>query len=74
MTIDWIDVSGSERISAMAYVPDQQMICVRLADGLEWCYEGCSPEEFEAFSDASQSKGQYIHQVLNKKTHRKLVY
>ena len=58
----------------MAYVADEQMICVRFTDSIEWCYEGCTAEEFEAFADASQSKGVYIHKVLNKKTHRKLIY
>lgn len=74
MNIDWLDVTGSERIIAMAYVADQELICVRFPDGVEWCYDGCSQDEFDVFADTATSKGRYISTVLNKKLYRRLVY
>ncbi len=74
MNIEWVDVTGSDRIVAMAYGAKDAAIFVRFTDGVEWRYENCSQEEYEQFSDSSQSKGKYIHHILNKKPHSKLVY
>jgi hypothetical protein len=75
MALDWIEVSDSDRVSAVAYVSEHQWICVRFSrDGVEWCYEGCSLEEFEMFCALGQSKGGFIKEVLNGKLHHKLVY
>jgi hypothetical protein len=66
--IEWIDVSDSERIVAMAYDNENEAILVRFTkDEVEWCYESCPPHVWEEFSAPSQSKGRYIHQVLNDK-------
>lgn len=64
--INWIPVD-STRIVAEAYDPDTETIYVRFPDGVEWCYRACPPDIWEAFSAAGQSRGQYIHQVLNLK-------
>jgi len=70
--IEWIEVTDSERIVAMAYDEEEEAILVRFKkDEVEWCYEGCPPHVWEEFSDPGQSKGQYIHQVLNHKSHRR---
>jgi hypothetical protein len=75
MIIEWAEVTDSERVSAVAYVAEQQWICVRFVkDGVEWCYEGCSADEFEQFCAPGQSKGKFIHDVLNAKLHHKLIY
>jgi hypothetical protein len=74
MIIDWQDVTGSERIVAMAFVAQQELICVRFPDGVEWCYNGCTPDEYATFSDPATSKGRYINDVLNKKLNDRLLY
>ncbi len=74
MNIDWQDVSGSDRVVAVAYVADQELICVRFPNGVEWCYNGCTQDEYDAFSESATSKGGYINDVLNKKLHHRLVY
>lgn len=67
MEINWVDVPDSKRVVAVAYVSDQEMICVRFPNGKEWCYEACTQEEFDAFCALGTSKGLYIHNVLNRK-------
>ncbi|MDQ1500734.1 MAG: hypothetical protein QOF36_501 [Microbacteriaceae bacterium] len=71
---EWIPVTDSDRITAMAYDVEAEAIFVRFTkDEVEWCYEECPPHVWEEFSNPAQSKGQYIHQVLNHKTnHRHL--
>lgn len=69
--LDWIEVGDSDRITAMAYDEEQEMIFVRFPDGVEWCYEDCPPHVWEEFSAAGQSKGQYIYGTLNHKTHHR---
>lgn len=63
--IDWIPVSGSERVVAEAYDPETETIYVRFPDGVEWWYSGCPPHVWEEFSAPGQSRGQYIKNVLN---------
>jgi hypothetical protein len=66
--IEWIDVTDSERIVAMAYDEDEEVIYVRFPDGeVEWCYEDCPPHVWDEFSASGQSKGRYIHETLNHK-------
>ncbi|MYI69123.1 MAG: KTSC domain-containing protein [Boseongicola sp. SB0673_bin_14] len=67
--IEWIPVSGSTRIIAEAYDPESETIFVRFHDGVEWRYSGCPPSTWEAFTAPGQSRGQYIHAVLNHKPH-----
>jgi KTSC domain len=70
--IEWIDVSDSKRIVAMAYDEAGEAILVRFAkDEVEWCYEGCPLHVWEEFSDPAQSKGSYIHEILNHKPHHR---
>ena len=61
--IEWVPVSGSSRIVAEAYDPLGERIYVRFPDGVEWWYDACPPHVWEEFR--SQSRGQYIKQVLN---------
>jgi len=70
--IEWIDVTDSERIIAMAYDEETEAILVRFTkDEVEWCYEACPPNVWEEFSDPKRSKGLYIHEVLNHKPHHR---
>lgn len=62
---DWIPVYGSTRIVAEKYDPEMETIYVRFPNGVEWYYSACPPHEWEAFTAPGQSRGQYIHQVLN---------
>ncbi|WP_082477882.1 KTSC domain-containing protein [Microbacterium sp. Leaf320] len=64
----WRDVSSS-RIVAEAYDPETETIYVRFPSGVEWRYEGCPPDIWEAFSRDGQSRGAFIHEVLNYKSH-----
>ena len=67
--IEWIPVSGSDRIIAEAYDPATEQIYVRFTDGVEWRYSACPPSVWEEFTAPGQSRGQYIHQTLNHKPH-----
>ncbi len=63
--IEWIPVSGSDRIVAEAYDPAAERIYVRFPDGVEWWYAACPPKEWRAFTAQGQSRGRYIAQVLD---------
>ena len=65
--IEWTPVSGSTRIVAEAYDPEAETIYVRFPDGVEWSYSACPQEVWAEFSATGQSRGQYIHSVLNYK-------
>jgi hypothetical protein len=65
--IDWIPVSGSSRIVAEAYDAETERIYVRFPNGVEWWYADCPRNVWEAFIAPGQSRGQYIHEVLNHK-------
>jgi hypothetical protein len=61
----WISVAGSSRIVAEAYSSETETIYVRFPDGVEWWYAACPPHIWEQFTAPGQSRGQYIHTVLN---------
>ncbi len=63
--IEWMAVSGSTRVVAEAYDLESETIYVRFPSGVEWCYSGCPPHIWEEFTAPGQSRGQYIHRVLN---------
>lgn len=65
--IEWREVSGSTRIVAEAYDPDTETIYVRFPNNVEWWYSACPPNVWEEFTAPGQSRGKYIHQVLNHK-------
>ena len=67
---DWRPVV-SERITHEAYDASMERILVRFPDGVEWCYEACPPNVWDEFTTSGQSRGQYIHQVLNHKPHHR---
>lgn len=65
--VDWIPVSGSSRIVAEAFLPEQETILVRFPDGVEWAYQACPPSTWQEFTAAGQSRGEYIVRVLDAK-------
>jgi hypothetical protein len=65
--IEWIPVQGSSRIVAEGYDPETETILVQFPDGTEWYYSACSLAVWEEFTAPSQSRGQYISQVLDAK-------
>ena len=65
--IEWSPVSGSSRIVAEAYEEEAERIFVRFPDGVEWWYAACPRHVWDEFTAPGQSRGQYIHQVLNHK-------
>lgn len=65
MAIEWQDVTGSERIIAEAYDPGLETIYVRFPNGVEWSYEACPLDVWQQFTAPGQSRGAFIHQVLN---------
>ena len=67
--IEWNNVSGSTRIVAEAYIAEEETILVRFPNGVEWAYYGCPPHVWAEFTAPGTSRGQYIHNVLNKKQH-----
>ncbi len=64
--LNWQDVT-SKRITHEAYDPEAEIIYVRFPGGKEWCYEACPVNIWEAFTRVGQSRGEYIHQVLDNK-------
>lgn len=67
--IKWNPVSGSTRIVAEAYDPETERIYVRFPNGVEWWYSACPPQVWQEFTAPGQSRGKYINDVLNHKTH-----
>lgn len=65
--IKWTPVSGSCRIVAEAYEPETEKIYVRFPDGVEFWYAACPPNIWREFTAPGQSRGSYIHRVLNHK-------
>jgi len=65
--IEWLPVAGSRRIVAEAYDESTETILVRFPDGVEWYYSACPKSVWDEFTAPGQSRGQYIHQVLNHK-------
>ncbi|WP_277182475.1 KTSC domain-containing protein, partial [Caballeronia sp. BR00000012568055] len=64
---NWIPVSNSTRIVAEMYESLSETIYVRFPNGVEWWYSNCPPEVWDAFTAPGQSRGQFIHKVLNYK-------
>ena len=67
---EWQPVESS-RITHEAYDATSERILVRFPDGVEWCYEACPPDVWRAFTAPGQSRGQFIHQVLDRKPHHR---
>jgi hypothetical protein len=70
--IEWTPVGGSSRVIAEAYDPEAETIYVRFPDGVEWFYGACPPDVWERFTAPSQSRGEFIAQVLNYKPNGRL--
>jgi KTSC domain len=67
MNLDWLEVS-STRITHEAFDAENEIIYVRFPKGgVEWWYGECPLQIWEEFTAEGQSRGQYIHQVLNGK-------
>lgn len=66
MQPEWQAVT-STRIIAEAYDPGSETIFVRFPNGVEWYYEACTPDVWESFTSPGQSRGQFIHNILNHK-------
>jgi hypothetical protein len=65
--IDWVPVIGSSWVTAEAYDPESETIYARFDNGTEWWYSSCPPHVWEEFTAPGQSRGKYIHAVLNYK-------
>ena len=65
--VEWLNVDGSRRIVAEAFIPNTETILVRFPNGVEWAYTACSLAVWEEFTAPGQSRGQYIAQVLDAK-------
>ena len=66
---EWIDITDSSRVSAVAFDPDREAILVRFPNGVEWQYLGCPKHVWEDFVAPGTSKGRFIHDVLNNQQH-----
>ena len=66
MIPNWIDVSDSERVIAVAYDAEQETIYVRFKKtAVEWWYGSCPPHIWEQFTAPGVSKGRFIREVLD---------
>lgn len=70
--IDWIPVTDSARVVAVAYAADLEQIYVRFPNGVEWCYESCAAHIWETFMAPNTSKGAYIRTELDHHVHHAL--
>jgi hypothetical protein len=67
MTLEWQAVD-STRIIAEAYDAEAETIYVEFPKGgVQWWYGGCPIEVWRDFTAPGQSRGQFIHQVLDAK-------
>lgn len=67
MTLEWTPVTSS-RIVAEAYDAATETIYVEFPKGgVQWWYSACTPDVWEQFTAPGQSRGQFIHQVLDSK-------
>ncbi len=74
VVIEWIEVTDSDRVSAIAYDAETERILVCFkSGGTEWQYHGCPPVVWEQFSDPATSKGRFIYEQLNTHTHGPLI-
>jgi len=64
--LEWEPVD-STWIAAEAYDAAAECIYVRFEDGVEWCYEACPLDVWQAFTAPGQSRGQYLNRVLKYK-------
>jgi len=72
--IDWIEVSDSSRVAAVAYDVEKETIYVRFhKDGVEWWYGNCPPHVWEQFTMPGVSKGRFIHEMLDNHPNGRLV-
>jgi hypothetical protein len=71
--IHWLPVIGSTRIVAHAYDPATETIYVRFPNGIEWLYSTCPPHFWEQFTAPGQSRGRFIHAILNRKPNRRYI-
>lgn len=67
--LEWRPVTGSKRIIAEAYDAETERIYVRFTNGVEWWYAACPPHVWAEFTAPGQSRGQYIHNLLDHKPH-----
>lgn len=67
--IEWIEISDSERVTAVAYDVDEERILVRFPKGVEWQYQNCPPIVWDQFMTPGQSKRTFIHDQLNNHPH-----
>ena len=66
MMLDWLEVSDSERVAAVAYDAEQETIYVRFQkDSVEWWYAASPPHIWEQFTMMGISKGRFIREVLD---------
>ena len=71
--IEWVPVSGSDRVVAEAYDPDTETINVRFPDGVEWYYAACPPDVWERSHLTRPSlAGEFIAHTLNHKPNGRL--
>lgn len=67
MTIEWQPVDSS-RITAEGYDAEAETIYVEFPKGgVQWWYAACPLDIWEQFTAPGQSRGQFIHQVLDAK-------
>jgi hypothetical protein len=72
--LEWQPVEGSERVVAEAYDVATETIYVRFKkDSVEWYYSACPPHVWAEFTAPGQSRGRYIHNVLNSKPNGRVV-
>ncbi|TFD45011.1 KTSC domain-containing protein [Cryobacterium frigoriphilum] len=67
MTFEWQPVA-STRIVAEGYDPNAETIYVEFpTGGVQWWYGACPADVWEQFTAPGQSRGQFIHQILDAK-------
>ena len=65
VSLDWLLISDSKRVVAIAYDQTTETIYVRFPNGIEWWYADCPAPVWSEFSAPTTSKGGYIHSTLD---------
>jgi hypothetical protein len=62
--INWINVTESTIVTAIAYDDAAERIFVRLHSGVEFYFDNCDPALWNQFKSPAHSKGEFIKNVL----------
>jgi hypothetical protein len=70
--LEWIGVTNSTLVSAVAFDEAAERIFVKLHSGKVWLFDDCTSDLWEAFVSSGISKGEFMTGVLERRPYREL--